>query len=249
MIRAIFFDVGGTIHNHSASDENDIKFFNDLRYYIEKNEIAHISDTLYLKKSVDRGRRKYRDYSEKTRIELSTFEIWKYYFLSDFSLNQENLLAHSEMLMNFYDKNRKVLRKKEDLNDVISKLYEMGLYLGVISNIMSLSFVPDILKEYKVYEYFSEIILSSKCGIRKPDRRIFDLALEKSGFDKNDVIYVGDTLSRDVKGCRNAGWKIIQIDNPYTYHKDIETKKLGYKADFFIKELSEIPDIIKSINI
>lgn len=40
---------------------------------------------------------------------------------------------------------------------------------------------------------------------RKPNKRIFDLALEKADLQANEVWYVGDQYECDIVGARNAG--------------------------------------------
>jgi putative hydrolase of the HAD superfamily len=48
-------------------------------------------------------------------------------------------------------------------------------------------------------------------GIEKPDRRIFDLALDRLGLDADEVVYVGDSWEIDVVGARNAGISPIYL--------------------------------------
>ena len=59
---------------------------------------------------------------------------------------------------------------------------------------------------------------------------------------------MGDTLSRDVLGCRNAGVALsIQIRNPSIAHRD--TAFVGtVTPDAQIDDLSEIPAIIHAFN-
>ena len=86
---------------------------------------------------------------------------------------------------------------------------------------MSTTFVPRILEEHGIAQYFETITMSSVCGIRKPRPEIFEIALNEMRIGKEQAAYVGDTISRDVRGVRNAGWPLmIQIDNPRIYHKD-----------------------------
>lgn len=40
---------------------------------------------------------------------------------------------------------------------------------------------------------------------RKPNRRIFELALEKAGLEAADVWYIGDQYQCDIVGAANAG--------------------------------------------
>jgi putative hydrolase of the HAD superfamily len=63
------------------------------------------------------------------------------------------------------------------------------------------------------------------------------------------MAYVGDTLSRDVLGCRNAGIPLsIQIQNPAMAFRDAGLAETGLAADAVIRDLAEIPGIIQAYN-
>ena len=69
------------------------------------------------------------------------------------------------------------------------------------------------------------------------------------GLSPDDMAYVGDTLSRDVRGVRNAGWRLaIQIYSPNAFKRDKGLAESGYKADYNITDLMEIPGIIRKTN-
>ena len=76
---------------------------------------------------------------------------------------------------------------------------------------------------------FEFIITSSNYIFRKPNKRIFDLALEKAQLQPDEVWYIGDQYECDVKGSLNAGllpiWYIGAIDLPYTEDINILTVK------------------------
>ena len=52
---------------------------------------------------------------------------------------------------------------------------------------------------------FEFIIASSEYGVRKPDRRIFELALTKAHLNPEDVWFCGDWFEKDVVGAHSAG--------------------------------------------
>ncbi|UOQ66917.1 YjjG family noncanonical pyrimidine nucleotidase [Hymenobacter volaticus] len=53
--------------------------------------------------------------------------------------------------------------------------------------------------------YFQEIITSECCGHLKPDSRIFQHALERTGAKATESLMIGDNLECDVLGAHNAG--------------------------------------------
>ncbi len=52
---------------------------------------------------------------------------------------------------------------------------------------------------------FEFVMSSADYMIRKPDRRLFEIALLKAGLDASEVWYVGDSLRADVYGAHSAG--------------------------------------------
>ncbi|PFJ82869.1 2-haloalkanoic acid dehalogenase, partial [Bacillus cereus] len=55
--------------------------------------------------------------------------------------------------------------------------------------------------------YFDTIIISEEVGLSKPDKRIFELALNKLNVQPENTLFVGDDLEKDIAGCQNANIK------------------------------------------
>ena len=52
----------------------------------------------------------------------------------------------------------------------------------------------------------SLVLASEAVGRAKPDRFIFDLALERAGVPAGETVMVGDSLESDIAGSLRAGW-------------------------------------------
>lgn len=70
---------------------------------------------------------------------------------------------------------------------------------------------------------FDTIIISEEVGFSKPEKRIFELALNKLNVQPETVLYVGDDLEKDIQGCQNANIKGIWF-NPNMLKNDTEIK-------------------------
>ncbi|MFX0061519.1 MAG: HAD family hydrolase [Candidatus Hermodarchaeota archaeon] len=77
--------------------------------------------------------------------------------------------------------------------------------LALISNFDHPPHIHSLLSTLNLTEFFDIIIISGEVGVRKPDPRIFSLALEATNLQPTEVVYVGDTLKDDVQGARAAG--------------------------------------------
>ncbi len=55
------------------------------------------------------------------------------------------------------------------------------------------------------------LLSSEEAGIEKPNPYIFEMALEKLKLNPSDVIMIGDSLEKDIKGAENFGIKAYLI--------------------------------------
>lgn len=85
---------------------------------------------------------------------------------------------------------------------------------------------------------FQFVVFSQDYGIEKPDPRIFQIAVEKAGCSKGQLLHVGDSLASDVEGARNAGIKCVWLNRSGV------ANSLGTIADFEIHSLRELLSIL-----
>lgn len=249
MIKTVWFDIGGTVHVQDATLENDIAFAERLFVFLKERGIETAETPEQLLTHIDIGAKQYKVFSEQELIELPGDDIWCDFMLKDFGVPSEKIRGMGEDLSYMFDRYRKVITPRGGLEDTLKMLTDEGFRLGVISNIMSRTFVPRILAEHGVLQYFEFILTSSEHGVRKPRRDLFDEAIRLMGVTAREAAYVGDTISRDVRGVRAAGWELmIQIENPRIAHKDAKYLACGYQSDYSIKSLEEIPPIVKQYN-
>jgi putative hydrolase of the HAD superfamily len=69
--------------------------------------------------------------------------------------------------------------------------------------------------------YFKNVIISEDVGVNKPDKAIFEFALNKAGAQVHESIMIGDSLEADIRGAQNFGMKAIFF-NPQKTKKPID---------------------------
>lgn len=94
----------------------------------------------------------------------------------------------------------------DGIEGFLDYLKTKSIRTGVITNI---SYSPDVVKE-RIQSFlpgndFEFILATSQYLFRKPNPRIFQLALEKAQLPPEDVWYIGDSYQCDVVGAKNAG--------------------------------------------
>lgn len=77
--------------------------------------------------------------------------------------------------------------------------------IGIITN--GFSALQQVrLERTGLRDYFDLLVISEEVGVAKPDKKIFDYALEQAGNpDRSRVLMVGDTAESDILGGINAG--------------------------------------------
>jgi putative hydrolase of the HAD superfamily len=68
-----------------------------------------------------------------------------------------------------------------------------------------------VLQEFGLRKFFPRIVESAVVGIRKPDPRIFLLAVEALGLQADEVTVVGDSIDKDIKPAREVGCRTVWI--------------------------------------
>lgn len=249
MIRGVLFDLGGTLHVADSPAGRDVWFARRLLDRLEDYGIRLGAEPEELARKLHENGEAYKRHSEKDLRELPPAEIWSGWYLRDWELSRERLAPIAEELSFLYDYERVRVIRRPYIKETLDALRAQGMKLGLISNIISLSVAPHFLEEYGVRDDMDCIVLSSATGIRKPSPEIFRAAEKALGLGPEELAYVGDTLSRDVMGVRNAGWRLmIQIRNPGAAHRDKGLENAGLKPDYLIEGLEEIPGIVRREN-
>jgi putative hydrolase of the HAD superfamily len=250
-IKAVCFDLGGVLHIQHKDAEQRLFFAEAAMAALEKAGVyVHASPEEFADKVEARGK-EYKKWSEQTMVELPSDKAWTEYYLKDFQINFEKVASCAEYLSYLYDCQRFRLEKRPHLLSTVKELYEMGLRQGIISNIISKAFLPECLMRYGLMPFMEKdcIIMSSVVGKRKPSPAIFQAALDALHLQPSELAFVGDRLSRDVIGAKKAKLGcMLQIRLEASIQKDKAFESLGYKPDFMIDDLAEIPAIIAKLN-
>lgn len=105
--------------------------------------------------------------------------------------------------------------------EALDELNRLGIKTAVISNLdFSGSLLQETLNELYPNNQFQFVIASSDYGIRKPNRFIFDAGIKKSGLKAEDIWYVGDKISVDIEGSKNAGMIPVLFKCPRNHYDD-----------------------------
>ena len=91
------------------------------------------------------------------------------------------------------------------------------------------------LKNSGLDGFFTHMITSETSNSVKPQKEIFDYALQKAGAQLNESIMLGDNLEADIGGAMNAG-----MDCVFVNHEKVSTDVKPTYTIYHLKELENI---------
>ncbi len=99
------------------------------------------------------------------------------------------------------------------------------------------------LKAFGMLQYINLVIASAEEGVAKPDRRIFEIALDRAGCKPQHAVMVGDRIDNDIIPAKALGMKTIWIKQGFGkyWKKSSECEQ----ADYEVHNLTEILDIVQ----
>ncbi len=131
-----------------------------------------------------------------------------------------------------------------DTLPTLTTLREHGYRLGMVSNTSDDKNVQQLLDRWELRPFFETVITSAMCGIRKPDERIFQLALDHFGVPARQVAMVGDSLEADILGANQLGiysiWITRRVELP-------EEGELAIQPQAVLPTLDLIPGLLADI--
>lgn len=91
-----------------------------------------------------------------------------------------------------------------ELLDYLKEKYTLHIITNGFEEIQSKKMINS-----KIYHYFDQIITSESVGVKKPNPRVFNFALETAKANKENSVMIGDSLEADIKGALDVGLRAI----------------------------------------
>lgn len=85
--------------------------------------------------------------------------------------------------------------------------------------------------------FFKTKVLSSRFGFKKPDLRLFEIAMERLKVTPEESVYIGDNPRKDMIGAKRAGMKFILF-------RPTSLEFGGFKPDGLFYDYSELEKVI-----
>jgi len=202
----VFFDLGGTLIDMSVSRES--VWTEALSRHGANVEVEALTRTL---------RKADRDLDEAFADIRGMDEgaFWKRYDAEvvrslGLEIDPEEIEADLAASFDKIMPDESLWKDYPDTKPTLDDLAGRDIEVGLISNATDLA--RRVLRRLDMEKYFDPIIISSEIGHRKPEREIFDIALNEAGAAPSRTLYIGDKYAVDVKGANRAGMNTVLID-------------------------------------
>jgi len=107
--------------------------------------------------------------------------------------------------------------------EMLDKVRAMGYVIGLVSDVawgLPSEFPLRDMRFYGIDQYFDELIFSTDVGLRKPNPKIFKMALSNLNAKPDEAIFIGNSLQADIKGAKNVGMIAVLKESKFYQHDD-----------------------------
>lgn len=225
----IFFDLDRTLWDFEASAMQAFEVIFD-KYELNKRGVESPFDF----------HEKYTDHNEKLwdlyRVGKITKEDLRgkrfYLTLQEYNIQDKDLAENigldytviSPSLVNLFPNAIEILT-------YLKPLYELHIITNGFSEVQDIK-----LQSSGMDKFFKQVITSEEAGVKKPDSKIFEFALAKSGANLTESIMIGDDYPVDIVGAQEMG-----MDQVYFNPQRINNSN---GCTFEIADLIELKDIL-----
>ncbi|MPZ14613.1 MAG: HAD-IA family hydrolase [Chloroflexi bacterium] len=241
-VRAVFFDVGGTLLHPHPSFHRLVAHVcqqRGLPVTAEEAERAEPRVWARIAQRQDRGRG-FSISPEQSRA----FWLWVYRaYLTELGYPESAATDLPQRLLETFVQ-LESYRLYPDVLPTLERLQRAHLTLGVISNWEA--WLHQLMAHLEIERYFHVSMVSGVTGVEKPDAEIFLRALEAAGVRADEAIHVGDDPRTDLEGAERMGIRGILLDRDARLVRPLGTSAAEPNArpPIRIRSLAELPSLL-----
>jgi len=222
MIKAVFFDIDDTLYDTSAfarlARKAAINVMIDAGLPLSSDEAYELLREIIKEKG--------SNYDKHFNV------------LTKRVLGEEKPLLIALGMITYHNVKFALLRLFPETMSTLIYLKGKGYHLGVISNGITIKQWEKLIR-LGLHHFFDEVVTSEEAGVEKPDKRIFQLALDRMGCKAEKSVMVGNKFNDDILGAIDIGMSAILVNSELT----IDERKHLVENDIELDVISDIGDI------
>lgn len=216
-VRAVLFDFYNTLVS-VEDDERDLSNFEEVRDVIAEEfpdvRVERLLSATQLRDTYFAEIQKIYEQSKEQYPDVDLEVVWSAVLgrpeggVPTWRLYEDGRRRLRTILQVF---RRCAIRRFEPFDGVLETLRSLknhGFMLGVLSDAQP-AYVESEIERAGIFPLLDCLLLSADFRYRKPDKRLFEMGLERLGVDPNQAAYVGDDLYCDIFGAQQAGMRTV----------------------------------------
>jgi putative hydrolase of the HAD superfamily len=198
-IKAVIFDIGGVLQIGARQKLNSEKMHSSGVH-------EHIAKKLGI--SIDQ----YFDAIDSVYAKSIEGSVNKSFVLKVLSCNLNYPAKKLEKM--YYKYYKKIFKKNEKFFSIAKQLKKQGYKIGILSDQWHLS--KEVFARKKDLKLFDDVILSCDVGMRKPQKEIYELALNNLNVSPEETIFIDNQIWNIIPANKLGIRTILYINNRKT---------------------------------
>ena len=234
MIKGIFFDLYGTLID-ILTDENDPWVYSTLSRYLSYHDVK--IPPKELKKTYFEDIQSQLKQSNETRPEVDVYKIFSnmMHRYGNKTYSKSAIVDTAVLFRSLTMRRFEVFQGVYEVLESLLEKYELSL----ISDAQWVFTEPEMAM-LGLTRFFKFRILSSRFGFKKPDGRLFDMAMKKLMINPKESVYIGDNPQKDLVGAKKAGMTFILFRSEFKPCND-------FQPDRHFNDYSELLKIVEEM--
>lgn len=131
--------------------------------------------------------------------------------------------------------------------EVVTGLRERGIRLGLVADTRDGTY-RNVLGMHGLMDAFDVFAISDHLGVEKPDRKMFQHALDGLGIPADrygDVVMVGNNLARDIRGAKALG--LVTVWLVWNQRYPLACADAAERPDFQVSSAEELMRLLDAL--
>ncbi|WP_240843101.1 HAD family hydrolase [Acidaminobacter sp. JC074] len=203
MKKAIIFDLYGTLIDIHTDEDNPL-FWQQMEIYFGYYGVFYDN----LKEAYDQAVRYYLDKESADYPDIEILDVFNKLFMDKGVIVDKASLLQTATTFRLLSTD--YLQLYPYAKDLLGLLNKSDLKVILLSNAQS-AFTLNELKLLGIDKDFDRIYISSDYKLSKPDKKFYEIMLEKEGLDASECVYIGNDHTTDIKGANGVGMDAVYL--------------------------------------
>lgn len=215
-VRHVFFDLDHTLWDFETNSDKT------FAYIFERNRVAiDLESFTETYRPINRKYWKLFREDKVSKSDLRYSRLREAFDALEFEAGDDLIHTLSEEYIAYLSLNNQLFAHALEVLEYLRKKYSLHIITNGFEEVQHRK-----LASSRLEPYFQHVVTSENVGVKKPDPRIFQYAMEKAEARPTESIMIGDNYEADIQGALNVGMRAIMCEfNGELPREDVTTVK------------------------